>query len=345
MQPKYYDEWNKKYAVQIQKEYTEKMCKRLQNEMQPITGMLTEQIEDFLKSVSMIQDKAPFEAGCIQGALLAWSVRERMPRLIYEVFDTNQEFGMVMAAKEYSIPWLFVEWEELEKQLQRSIVSNGYAAKLTKEAVYCVINEQIKVHMLILSYLAKYVFCEFDRLEYFSQLKLNEHFYASMGAYRDYAKVFYRYKKSNEIFTPGTDKDFDYVRFNKMAYKKKNIMGYSFKNAIFSECIFKDVNMTGCDFTDCQFIDCYFENVSVSDGKISGCTWLNGKLKKVSFNEVFCKSGIVTKNGRLVDICKKTEFKGIVMDGVSFTNMDKEECDFKECIHDGDVELTKELPV
>ena len=54
MQPKYYDEWNKKYAVQIQKEYTEKMCKRLQNEMQPITGMLTEQIEDFLKSVSKI---------------------------------------------------------------------------------------------------------------------------------------------------------------------------------------------------------------------------------------------------------------------------------------------------
>lgn len=30
------------------------------------------------------------------------------------------------------------------------------------------------------------------------------------------------------------------------------------------------------------------------------------------------------------------------MDGVSFTNVDKEECDFKECIYDGDVESVKE---
>lgn len=331
-----------RHAFPIQKEYTEKVCARLQKEMQYVAGTLTEQIEDFMKNVSIIQDKAPFEAGCIQGALLAGSVREGNPHLIYEVFDIGQEFGTVMAAKEYSLPWLFAEWEELESMLEKSIAANGYAARLTKEAVYCVMNEQIKVHMYLLSLLAKYVFCAFDRLEYFSQLKRCEQFYASMGAYRDYAKVFYKDRKGNEIFASGTDKDYDFARFSKLAYKRKNIMAYSFRSAVFTECIFKDVNMAGCDFTDCQFIDCSFENVSISGGRISGCLWLDGRLKKVSFDEVFCKSGVITENGKLIDICRKAAFRGVKMNGVSFMNMDKEECDFAECIFGNDEKMAGE---
>ena len=163
-----------------------------------------------------------------------------------------------------------------------------------------------------------------------------------MGAYRDYAKVFYKDRQGNEIFASGTDKDYDFARFHKLAYKKKNIMAYSFQNAIFTECIFKDVNMAGCDFTDCRFINCSFDNVSISGGRISGCLWLDGRLRKVSFDEVFCKSGVITENGKLIDICKKAEFRGVIMNEVCFSKMDKEECDFTECIYGNDEETAKE---
>ena len=336
MQPKYYDEWNNKYAIQIQKEYTEKMCKRLQSDLPSIKKLMIGQLEEFLNIVSTIQNKAPFEAGCIQGALLAWSARQNNPILIYEVFDEGQELGNVMAAKEYSIGWLFAEWQELENALMESIASNGYSAMLTKEAVYCVLNEQVKVNMMILSYISKYVFYDFDKLNNFGTVNINEKFYASIGAYRDYSKIIYRYNKGNEIFESGTDKNFDFGRFNKLRYSKKNIMSYSFKNAIFMECIFENINISGCDFTDCKFINCSFDSVNMTGGTISGCVWDGGKLKRMKFDGVSCKSGHIIKKGKITDICRKTVFGGVTLDDVTFANIDKEEIDFIDCIYEND---------
>lgn len=338
MRPKYYDEWVERYADSIIKQYILQIGDKLLKERETIIKKVREQLEDFMKDICILQSKADFSIGCIQGALLATSVINDKPSIIYEAFDQDQEYGHVYVAKEYEIDWLFTGWEELKESLQQSILENGYARLLSFEAVKSFMIEQIPSCAYVFTYFVKYIFKEMDSFKYFSDLKVGENFYISAGCYHDFYKILYKKQKNKDILISQNDRDFSFGQFSQYVYRKKKIVTGNFKSAVFSDCRFMDVNILGCDFSDCEFNNCSFTRVTINDSVFHGSIFRECTFSQVLFQKCISKKGLIIEKNCIKDICREAAFIQSEMKNVDFKECDMKDCRYIETKTDEDLE-------
>lgn len=343
MVPACYEEWKNKYGQSVLEDYAKNTGRSLLEKQSEIVSALKGQLEDFYKDLVNLQSRTPFQVGCVQGALLYSSVVCGRPAIRYEAYDEAQEFGSVLAAKEYPADWLFTEWEALREKLVESIAANGLSGCLTEEAADHLKNAQLDSCMYTLTYTAKYIFKEMEQFSGFPQLVTTEEYYVSMGAYRDFRKLLYRKRKDMDLCASVKERDFAFCKFQSCVYREKKIWGANLNQAVFTDCRFRKTDFSGCDLRDCEFRSCSFEDVHVTDSSLQGARWEDCTLKGVTFSGCPHESGMVFLKEKVKDICRNAAFLWSELTDCEFTDSGVETWEFLECNVTGGSEDEGEL--
>lgn len=331
MVPACYEEWKNRFGQSILTDYASQTGRSLLKQQSETAADLKGQLEDFYKDLVCLQTKTPFQVGCVQGALLYSSVVCGRPAIRYEAYDEAQEFGSVLAAKEYPADWLFTEWEPLREKLLESIAANSLSGCLTEEAALHLRNAQLNSCMYTLTYTAKYIFKEMEQFAGFSRLMTAEDYYVSMGGYRDFRKLLYRKRKERDLFASAKEHDFAFCRFSGCIYREKKIWGKNLNQAVFTDCKFRKTDFSGCDLRDCEFRNCSFEDVHFTDSSLQGARWEDCTLKRVMFSGCPHESGMVFRKEKVKDICRNAAFLWSKLTDCDFSDGGRETWEFIEC--------------
>ncbi len=308
MKSKKYLEFREKYLDTYNTAYNEKLTSLWQEEWDKRIQLMKKQIEAVISNLVVIQQQIPVEIGCIHVSLLLSSIESGHPELMYEVYDEGMELGTILYAQTFQADWFLAEWEETKQQIQDKIKELNWQRYLGDEEVKALYYEDINMTLISLAHALKYEFTDFMTYQGAEQLKMAEGFYLSIGEYRGWRKILYRYVEMRDILQQGLEKEFAHMRFHECQYRDRRLASFNLANTRFEKCVFLKMTFHEVDFRDADFEDCVFRECIFERCLLNGTVFEKCDMQRIEWNENQMRSGVVTDEDGGQDVYRPTFF-------------------------------------
>lgn len=308
MKSKKYLEFREKYLDTYNTAYNEKLISQWQGEWDKKIQTIKKQIEIVISNLLVIQQQLPVKIGCMNISLLLSSIESGHPELIYEVYDEGMEIGNLLYAQIFQADWFLTVWEETKQQIQNKIKELNWDKYLGEEEVKALYYEDINMTVISLAHAIKYEFTDFMSYKGAEQLDVAEGFYLSIGEYRGWRKILYRYAKTVDILQQGLEKEFSYMRFYECQYCDRRLANFNLSNTRFEKCIFLKMTFHEVDFRDADFKECVFRECIFERCLLNGTVFEKCDMQRIEWKENQLRSGAVTDEEGGMDIYRPTFF-------------------------------------
>lgn len=313
MKSKKYLEFREKYLDTYIVAYNEKLTLQWQEEWDKRIKLIQGQIEKVISNIVTIQQQIPVEIGCIQISLLLSSIESGHPELMYEVYDARMEFGTLLYAQTFQADWFLADWEEVKQQIKDKIVELKWQEYLGEEAVKAFFYENINIVLASVAFALKYEFKDFMKYKGAEQLEIIDGFYLSLGEYRGWKNILYRYVESKDILQQGLEKEFSYMKFLECHYREKRLASFKLAHATFEKCVFLNMTFHEVDFRDANFEDCVFRECVFEKCLLNGTEFKQCDMQRVDWIENQMRSGPVVDEDGGQDVFRPTVFDRCIL--------------------------------
>ncbi len=313
MKTKKYIEFRDNYLDYYDNIFFKNVGEYIKTQGEKIKSTLRKQLEQVVGNVSVLQEQIPIEAGCIQISLLISSIDSDIPELMYEVYDSDKEFGRIIYTQTFGWDWIKQYWDTEKRQLENKIKELKQQAYLGTAAIEALMYEKVDSIIQLMAFSLKYDFGDFGSFRCVDKLLMADKFYLSIGEYRGWQKKLYCHVPEQDIFKERLEKEFSYMRFDECAYKEKRFVGLKLDCTRFCDCVFVDSVFKKVDFRDAQFINCVFRNCVFEQCSLNGCVFEQCDMQRIEWNENQMKNGAIEEDNRIMDICRPTTFLECVM--------------------------------
>ena len=279
------NEFREQYLPKLQEEFHQKTQDSIIANVEMIKKKTHEQMDTFIKLLTVFQKKLPLEIGMIQVSLLNTSLYLGKPQIAYTAYDEEGLMGRELLTMKRDADWLFTAWDEYKDVLAAEVGKLHCEQFIRAEGIRQLAWESFPFLQTCMYATTKYVFRDMEQFSQFDDLLTADQFYVRVGAYMDWGQIVYLKEPETDIFFDRFRKKFRFCQFRQFVYNQKDFSKMDLSSARFKECEFVHCKFDEVDLNDAQFIDCRFYHCSFHNVKLYGATFERTTIKKSPFQD------------------------------------------------------------